>query len=66
MIATTAEPEVLLALAEEKDVSVRRTGERGGDRLRMGPLQGSSWIETPVAHLRAPWEKGIPKRSEVW
>jgi hypothetical protein len=66
VVATAAEPEVLLALAEEKDVSVRRIGDRGGDRLRMGPPQGSSWIEALVAHLRALWEKGIPGRSEVW
>jgi phosphoribosylformylglycinamidine synthase len=64
-IATTAEPERLLALAEAKDVPARQIGETGGDRLRIGPPHGDPWIDAPVAHLRALWEKGIPRRLEV-
>jgi phosphoribosylformylglycinamidine synthase len=65
VIATTAEPEVLLALAEERNVPARRIGETGGDRLRIGPPQGDPWIDAPIAHLRALWEQGIPRRLEV-
>jgi phosphoribosylformylglycinamidine synthase len=65
VIATTAEPEALLALAEAKRVPARRIGETGGERLRIGPPQGNPWIDSPVAHLRALWEKGIPRRLEV-
>jgi phosphoribosylformylglycinamidine synthase len=65
VIATTAAPEALLALAAAKDVPARQIGEVGGDRLRIGPPQGPAWIDAPVAHLRELWEKGIPRRLEV-
>jgi phosphoribosylformylglycinamidine synthase len=65
VIATTAAPEALLALAAAKDVPARRIGEVGGDRLRIGPPQGPAWIDAPVAHLCGLWEKGIPRRLEV-
>jgi phosphoribosylformylglycinamidine synthase len=65
VIATTADPEALTALAEAKGVPARRIGATGGDRLRIGPPQGDAWIDAAVAHLRALWEKGIPRRLEV-
>jgi hypothetical protein len=64
-IATAAEPEVLLALAEEKRSSLRRIGGRAGDRLRMGPPRGGFRIEALASHRRALWKEWTPKRSEV-
>jgi len=65
VIATTADPEALLALAAEHGVPARRIGITGGDRLQVGAADGAAWIDAEVAELRSVWENGIPRRLEV-
>jgi phosphoribosylformylglycinamidine synthase II len=65
VIATTTQPDALLALAAELEVPARRIGTTGGDSLRVAAASGEAWIDAPVARLRAVWENGIPRRLEV-
>jgi phosphoribosylformylglycinamidine synthase len=65
VIATTAEPAALLALASEKRVAARPIGETGGDQLRIRPQGGDPWIDASVAELRETWQRAIPRRLEV-
>jgi len=62
VVASTPDPEALLALAAEHDVRARRIGETGGASLRIGAPGASPWIDEPVASLRIIWERAIPRR----
>ena len=65
VIATTAEPEALRALAAEAGVPAQRIGETGGSRLRIGAPMGDPWIDTAVDRLHEIWSRAIPRRLEA-
>jgi phosphoribosylformylglycinamidine synthase len=65
VIVATDDVGALLARAAEHAVPAQRIGDTVGDALRVGPPGGPTWIDTPVAKLRALWENGIPRRLEV-
>ncbi len=58
VIAATAEPEALLALARERGVT-------GGSELVIGPARGAPWIETSLERLHGLWAGAIPRRLEA-
>jgi phosphoribosylformylglycinamidine synthase len=62
VIASSADPERLLALAARHGVPARRIGETGGAQLRIAPAHGEAWIDAPVAELHARWSRAIPRR----
>ena len=65
VIATTRNPQALIALARDLGVPAREVGETGGDRLRVGPQGGAPWIDATVSSLRETWARAIPRRLEV-
>ena len=68
VIATSAEPDALLALASERGVPARLVGETGGDRLVIGPEPGPAhagpWIDAAIEALHGRWARAIPDRLE--
>ncbi len=62
VIATTRDPERLLALAVGCSVPARRIGTTGGDDLVIGPGSGEVWIDVAVADLHDDWSRAIPRR----
>jgi phosphoribosylformylglycinamidine synthase len=64
VVASTRDPEALLALARSHRVPARQVGETGGGRLRIGPPQGAPWIDADVERLRQVWQRAIPRRLE--
>jgi phosphoribosylformylglycinamidine synthase len=62
VIASTADPERLLALAARHGVPARGIGETGGAGLRIAKPGGEAWIEAPVAELHSRWANAIPRR----
>jgi phosphoribosylformylglycinamidine synthase len=65
VVATSAAPERLLALAAEHGVTARTLGETGGDRLAIGPPGAAAWIDAAVDDLHARWARAIPRRLET-
>ncbi len=65
VIAATAEPEALLALARERGVTAQRIGVTGGSELVIGPERGAPWIETSLERLHGLWAGAIPRRLEA-
>jgi phosphoribosylformylglycinamidine synthase len=61
VIAATAEPDALLALAKAHAVTAQRVGVTGGDALRIGAPGQDAWIDEPVASLHAIWDHAIPR-----
>jgi len=64
VVASTRDPEGLLALARERGVAARGIGESGGERLVVGPASGAPWIDAEVEALRSIWSRAIPRRLE--
>jgi phosphoribosylformylglycinamidine synthase len=64
VIATTAEPDALLALARERGVPAQRIGSTGGSRLEIGPPGSEPWIEASLERLQGLWARAIPRRLE--
>jgi phosphoribosylformylglycinamidine synthase II len=64
VVATTAEPEALLALARERGVPAQRIGETGGARLVIRTPGRGPWIDAPVERLHRLWDRAIPRRLE--
>jgi len=64
VIAATAEPEALLALAREGGVPARHIGRTGGSHLVIGPPQGEPWIRASLERLHGLWARAIPRRLE--
>jgi phosphoribosylformylglycinamidine synthase II len=64
VIATTAEPEALLALARERGVPAQRIGWTGGSRLEIGPPGRDPWIDASLERLHGLWARAIPRRLE--
>ncbi|MCZ6782051.1 MAG: phosphoribosylformylglycinamidine synthase subunit PurL [Proteobacteria bacterium] len=65
VVATTSDPDGLLAAAAEAGVPARTVGETGGDRLIIASGPGRSWIDVEVSRLQAIWERAIPRRLET-
>ena len=65
VIAATAEPEALLALARERGVTAQRIGETGGTELVIRPERGAPWIETSLERPHGLWAGAIPRRLEA-
>jgi phosphoribosylformylglycinamidine synthase len=64
VIATTAEPDALLALARERGIPAQRIGSTGGSRLEIGPPGSEPWIEASLERLQGLWARAIPRRLE--
>jgi phosphoribosylformylglycinamidine synthase len=64
VIATTAEPDALLALARERGVPAQRIGSTGGSRLQIGPPRREPWIDVSLERLHGLWARAIPRRLE--
>ncbi len=64
VVASTRDPEALVALARSHDVPARQVGETGGDRLVVGRLAGEAWMDTAVEQLQRAWQQAIPRRLE--
>jgi phosphoribosylformylglycinamidine synthase len=64
VIATTVEPDALLALARERGVPVQRIGRTGGSRLEIGPPRREPWIDASLERLHGLWARAIPRRLE--
>ncbi|HEY5656523.1 MAG TPA: phosphoribosylformylglycinamidine synthase subunit PurL, partial [Myxococcota bacterium] len=62
VIASSAAPDALLALAAEHRVPARVVGETGGDRLVVGAPGGADWFDLAVAELHECWARAIPRR----
>jgi phosphoribosylformylglycinamidine synthase len=65
VVAATAEPGALLALAAEAGVPAQRIGETGGSRLRIGAPKGDAWIDAALDRLHEVGSRAIPRRLEV-
>ena len=63
LCATTA-PERVQELAARHGVPARAIGTTGGDRLRIAPASGETWIDAPVAALCESHARAIPRRLE--
>ncbi len=64
VIAATADPEGLLALARACGVPATRIGETGGDRLEIRSAGGEVWIDATLQGLEEIWRRAIPRRLE--
>jgi len=65
VVAATADPAALVALAREHGVPARAIGETGGARLLIAPAGGQAWIDAPLASLHEIWAQALPRRLEV-
>ena len=65
VVVTTDDVESLLALAKECGVPAACAGRTGGERLTVGPEDGTPWIDEMVETLHARWASAIPRRLET-
>ena len=65
VIVTSARVEELLAQARAARVPAARIGSTGGARLRIGPPEGSVWIDASLAELYEIWSRALPRRLEA-
>jgi phosphoribosylformylglycinamidine synthase len=65
VIAAGPDAAALLAAAAEEGVPARVIGRTGGARLRIRGSRGATWIDAPVARLRAVFERALPRRLEA-
>jgi phosphoribosylformylglycinamidine synthase subunit PurL len=61
VIAAASDAEPILQAARQEGVPARVVGRTGGSRLRIAGA-GGTWIDEPVAALRAIFERAIPRR----
>ncbi len=64
VLVSGRDADALLALARAEGVPARRVGRTGGDRLRIGPGQGPSWVDAPLERLHGVWSRALPRRLE--
>jgi len=65
VIVTSARAEELLAQARAAGVPAARMGTTGGARLRIGPPEGSAWIDAALVELHSIWSRALPRRLEA-
>ncbi len=65
VLVSTADAASLLAAAREARVPARAIGETGGERVVVGPAEGSAWIDLAVGRLEIVWRGALPRRVEV-
>lgn len=64
VVATSADPEALVALAQREGLAARILGETGGGALRIARQSGEVLVAAAVDHLHAIWSRALVRRLE--
>ena len=64
VVASSADPDALVALARREGVPARVVGETGGAELRIAREGGEGLVAAPVDRLHRIWSRALPRRLE--